>query len=334
MLVFTMTRRAVAAAGKSACLATVAMLVACNAGSPLQPGIPDAGPAAGLARSRPSHGSWMDRRAKGQRLLYISDTQKNAVYVYSATSNNLVGTLIGFSRPVGECVDAKNDVWIVDSKQVAEYAHGGTTPIDSIGFYDGGFNMYSCAVDPLTGDIAIGVNYRYEHDAGYVVICATPSSDCSFYQPTAAAYVYFMSYDKNGNLYVDGLNRFKGTFGMAVRPAGGRFKKMTIKGATITSPGGLVNKDGVLSLGTRAASGNSIVYQLASDGTVTGTTQLTGADGCMQFAIVGDNASARVTCPNSGGANVTKYKYPAGGNPVVTISGQFKEPFAAVYSNP
>ena len=66
---------------------------------------------------------------------------------------------------------------------------------------------------------------------------------------------------------------------------------------------------------------------------MTGTTQLSQANGCNQFAIAGNTKSARVTCPNDDGANVTKYDYPAGGDPVVTIKGKFARPFAAVYSN-
>jgi len=75
----------------------------------------------------------------------------------------------------------------------------------------------------------------------------------------------------------------------------------------------------------------STIYQVAKDGTVMGTRLLTGASGCEQFAIRGNNLAQTVTCPNTGGANVTKYKYPAGGKPTKTISG-LSEPYAAVYS--
>ena len=109
--------------------------------------------------------------------------------------------------------------------------------------------------------------------------------------------------------------------------------EFTITGATISAPGGLVNADGVFSIGAPGSSGNSVIYQVSPSGAVTGTTQLSNAKGCTQFAIVGNAKSQRVTCPNSGGANVTKYNYPAGGSPVVTIKGKFAQPFAAVYSN-
>jgi hypothetical protein len=320
-------------AAKRVSFVVVATLFACNAASPLQPFDFNHQPAALLARA-PSHGSWMDPSAKAQRLMYVSDPGNRAVYVYAVSSNTLVGTLTHFTYPLGECIDAQSNVWIVDNDQLVEYAHGGTTPIGSIpvGYY-GSQHPYSCAVDPTTGDIAISIINRYQgNDAGLILIC-TPRADCGSYVTHARAYVYFVSYDKNGNLYADGLKRDSGNFWMVMRPAGGVFEKFTIKGANIASPGGLVHAEGVFSVGAPGASGNSIIYQVASDGTVTGTTQLSGADGCNQFVIEGNTTTQRVTCPNSAGANVTKYPYPAGGDPVVTISGPFASPFAVVYSN-
>ena len=271
----------------------------------------------------------MDPSAKGQRLLYVSDEKNRAVYIYGP-SNKLEGTLTGFFEPLGECVDAANDVWIVDSggNEVIEYAHGSTTPISGIGTSAG--DPVGCSVDPTTGDIAIGVA-QFTSAPGWLQICTLPSRQCTIYKHTPVAYVSFVSYDKNGNLYIDGNDR-NGNFVLAARAPGGNFNKITIQGATIRAPAAIVNKFGVLSLGQGAA-GTSTIYRLAPDGTVTGSTNLSKADDCTQFAISGNLKYARVTCPNLGG-NVTKYQYPAGGNPVVTISGQFSEPYAAVYSNP
>jgi hypothetical protein len=314
-------------------LVTIATLVACSAAPSLQPQSPNVLPAAHARAS--SHGSWMDPNAKGQRLLYVSDTENNAVYVYGASSNELVGTLTEFARPLGECVDAKNDVWIVDSNGLTEYSHGGTTPIGSISMYYQyyGDHPYSCAIDPTTGDLAISIVDRYQgRDAGLILVCTSDTS-CTSYESRTRVYFYFLSYDKNGNLWADGLKQTTNKFWFGMRPAGGQFQKMTLTGATISAPGGLVNADGVFSVGAPGTSGNSIIYQVSASGTVTGTTQLSNANGCYQFAIQGNAKSTRVTCPNSTGANVTKYNYPAGGSPVVTIKGKFAQPFAAVYSN-
>ncbi len=314
--------------------AAIVTLVACTAAPSSQPQSPNVLPAA-LHTGPSPHGSWMDPSATSQRLLYVSDTGNDAVYVYGASSNNLVGTLTHFSQPLGECVDAKSDVWIVDSNGLTEYAHGGTKAIGSISMYPRyyGDHPYSCAIDPTSGEIAISIINRYQgNDAGLVLICDS-EGDCTSYVTHARAYIYFVSYNKNGDLYADGIKIDKNILWMAMRPQGRVFQKFTIKGATIKSPGALVNAEGVFSVGAPGSSGNSIIYQVAADGTVTGTTQLSQANGCNQFAIAGNTKSARVTCPNDDGANVTKYDYPAGGDPVVTIKGKFARPFAAVYSN-
>jgi len=316
---------------KRALFAAAGMLVACDgATSQIQPAAFGSAPALHQLSQTSEHESWMKPEAKSQRLLYISDSKNRTVYVYAASSNKLEGSLAGFFDPVGECVDGSNNVWIVDyeNQNVTEYAHGGTQPIAGISAGDG--NPYSCSVDPTTGDIAIGIQ-NFTSAPGWIMICASPSQ-CTNYTHSAVSYVYFLSYDKNGNLYADGTDRNGEGFVMAVRAAGGNFKQMTIKGATINSPGALVNKLGVLSLG-QGGGGTSTIYQIAPDGTVTGSTQLSGANDCGQFAISGNLKYARVTCPNRSG-NVTKYKYPAGGVPIVTLSGPFSTPFAAVYSNP
>jgi hypothetical protein len=314
-------------------LAAIATLVACTGAPPSHSQSPNLLPSTQARAS--SHGSWMDPSAKGQRLLYVSDPQAGSVFVYGASSNKLVGTLTQIVDPLGECVDAKNNVWIVDNDGLAEYAHGGTTMIGSIDMYYlyYGAHPYSCAIDPTTGNLAISIVDRYQgHDAGLILVCSSDTS-CAQYEEKDRVYFYFVSYDKNGNLWADGLKQTTGKFWFGMRPPGGQFQKMTLTGATISKPGGLVNADGVFSVGGTGTSGNSIIYQVSTSGTVTGTTQLSGADGCYQFAIQVNTKTQRVTCPNSSGANVTKYDYPAGGNPVVTIKGKFAEPFAAVYSN-
>jgi hypothetical protein len=298
------------------------LLVACT-GSPI-PTTPNAAGASLVHRALTTRSSWIDPAAKSKELLYVSDTKARVVYIYQVSNGKLVGMLTGFQEPVGMCSDRSGNVWVVDLEQesVSEFAHGSTratTGIDT----DGG-EPQSCSVDPVTGDLAIGVtNLGSAH--GWIQIC-TPDRQCTNYPHSTVAYVAFVSYNKDGDLYADGRADANGAFVMNVR-SGGHFHSITIKGATINAPGAIVNSNGVLSIGDT----QSTVYQLAKDGTVTGATSLAGASGCMQFAIQGSKKGEALTCPNSTGANVTKYKYPAGGKPTKTITG-FTEPYAAVYS--
>ncbi|HEY3675820.1 MAG TPA: hypothetical protein VGK84_07475 [Candidatus Tumulicola sp.] len=314
---------AILVAAKCACVAALITLAACN-GPSGQTTPPNA---VGIPSTRQAHAngrSWIDPAAKGKELLYVSDKTARVVNIYDASTDKLVGTLTGFLEPVGLCSDLSGNVWVVDleEEEVSEFPHGGTNAI--AGIDTGGGEPQSCSVDPSTGDLAVGVtNLGSAH--GWIQIC-TPSLLCTNYPHSTVAYVAFVSYDKDGNLYADGRAESNGAFVMNVR-SGGHFHPITIKGATINDPGGIVNSNGVLSLGDA----QSTVYQLAKNGTVTGTTTLTGASQCEQFAIQGNAKAQVLTCPNLSGASVTKYKYPAGGKPTKTITG-LSEPYAAVYS--
>ena len=286
----------------------------------------------GTVAARIVDGSERDEPAAALRVGY---GKRCRVRVRGVVRQKIIGTLAHFNQPLGECVDAKSDVWIVDSNGLTEYAHGGTKSIGSISMYPRyyGDHPYSCAIDPTSGEIAISIINRYQgNDAGLVLICDS-EGDCASYVTHARAYIYFVSYNKNGDLYADGIKIDKNILWMAMRPHGGVFQKFTIKGATMIRPEDLVNAEGVFSVGAPGSSGNSIIYQVGADGTVIGTTQLSQANGCNQFAIVREYEVRACDLPNFDGANVTKYDYPAGGDPVVTIKGKFARPFAAVYGN-
>lgn len=59
----------------------------------------------------------MTRDASGRDLVYVSGGAAT-VNVYDLAGLKQVATLSGFSRAMGECVDAKNNVWIADNGQV------------------------------------------------------------------------------------------------------------------------------------------------------------------------------------------------------------------------
>jgi len=55
--------------------------------------VPSAGVGAGRARS------WMDPQAQSKSLLYVSSVLTGDVYVYSYSTQKLLGTLTGFTQP-------------------------------------------------------------------------------------------------------------------------------------------------------------------------------------------------------------------------------------------
>jgi hypothetical protein len=272
------------------------------------------------------HGkSWMSPDAKrAKKLLYISDSGTNDVYVYSYPKHKLLGTLTGFNEPQGECVQGKN-VWITNANNynaatLLEYTAGGTSPIATI--TDPDQDPVSCSYDKTTGDLAVSNLQTNSGGAGSVSIYSSPSGTPVNYAVTTMTEVWFLGYDTSGNLFVDGtdINR---DFQLAELVKGTTsFTALTLSGATVEKPGGIQYADGALAVGDRTGSADyGIIYQTnvsGSTATVTGSTDLTKAPEAFQYFI----DKSTVIVPSIGqGAATTLYAYPAGGGPKRTISG-------------
>ena len=160
------------------------MLAGCGgsrAGGPMPMGNPSA-----QAKAHSMSGSSGD-------LLYVSDIDTGAVYVFSYPTGNLVQTLTGFASPGGLCTDSSGNVYVPDiyASIVYEFAHGGTSPINTL---QPTGRPSSCWLDPNTGDLAV-TNYN-----NFVSIYKDAQGSPTNY-PTQTLAV-FCTYDNNGNLYV------------------------------------------------------------------------------------------------------------------------------------
>lgn len=272
---------------------------------------------------RPDRGkSWMSPEVNASTaLLYLSDGNSNDVYIYSWPKLTLVGTLTGFNLPQGMCVDKSGNVWIDSTlaSQILEYAHGGTTPISTLS--DPGQYPLGCWVNPRNGDLAVSNISTTNDDPGSIAIYKGATGSPAIYSDPNFERVFFLAYDSNGNLFVDGYNSSQ-VFQMA------KFKRkvftpITISGAKINFPGGVFTKGSKLSVGDQSGSdGNSIVYQITETGTVTGTTQLLKTLDCIQYFIYGRTLKQKIISPNAvSPTDVNIYRYPAGGDPIKTING-------------
>jgi hypothetical protein len=154
--------------------------------------------AQGTARGR----SWMSPGATGEDLLYLVDSAASVVYVFSYPAGSLVGTLTGFTRPTGECVDASGNIWISNGSTLLEYAHAGLLPIASLN--DPGSSPYGCSIDPSTGNLAVA------NRGGGVAIFAGGAGSGTQYSITGISYPDFAAYDDSGDLFVAGFTGSKG----------------------------------------------------------------------------------------------------------------------------
>ncbi len=227
------------------CAFAGSLLSACEIGAGVNPGAPSQPAIAGATQS------WMSpEAAKASNLLYVSSYADNFVNIYTYVDGNaskLVGTL-SIDQPGGMCSDKAGHVWVpsYEAKKVEEFTHGGTTPIQTIK-REAGY-PYSCAVDPLTGDLAVTYELPSEkhRPSSTVVIYAEGQSPRSI-GPDDVSPIGFIAYDNKGNLFVDGTPCYRRNCPplhprtvLLELPAGGSgFKQLTIAGATIRQATGL-----------------------------------------------------------------------------------------------
>ncbi len=259
--------------------------------------------------------SWMAPDAKKTNLMYISDLGTDDVYVYSYPGGILKGTLTGFNRPWGLCVDEAGAVFITDNTtfRILEYAHGGTKPLAIL--KDPGEDPGGCSVDPTTGDLAVANISTPSTNPGDVAIYKKARGAGRAYKDRAISFYEYCGYDNRGNLYVDGMKG--GAFAFAELPKG-KHSFVNIGLNENISFGGSVQWDGQY-VAIRDYEAN-VIYQFSISGTAgteTGSTPLDDSSFAVQFWIQGSN----VVAPNADSANVMFWNYPAGGAPTKTITG-------------
>jgi hypothetical protein len=281
--------------------------------------------------------SWMRPDAKSMQLLYVSDVQNADVLVYEFPTLELAGTLSGsFQEPVGECVDAAGDVFIVDRElhEVLEYAHGGSKPLQTLD--DANQDPLGCAIDPSSGDLAV-TNYGTDLGGpGSVSIYRKARGSPATYSTSIIAHAYYDAYDSKGELYVDGLPSGSYEYAMAVFK-NGTFKRFHLGRVSLPYVDGVIVTNGTqLTIGQQYGEGdngsNSIIYRLSDSGEITGTTGLKGTSNCYLYSVVGNEAVCYYVATTS---KVLIWKYPRGGKAIkaADISGT-SDPFGTAVSIP
>ena len=276
-------------------------------------------------------GSWMAADAPAGSLLYVSDSNNNDVDVYSYPAAKLKGKLTGFSVPHGMCVDPAGDVFITSggSSEIFEYAHGGTKPIRTL--QDPGYFPKACSVDPTTGNLAV-MNFQQTAASGNVVIYAHAKGKPKAYEAPNMFFYYFVDYDAQGNLFMDGDEMDGRTFVFAKMPAGGTgFADIAVDHAFF-APGAVQWIGKTLLIGDQQSLiGPSGIFEFSVKGnkaTQTGDIQLTNSCDVLGTWIDG----SRIIEANACTPTVQYFNYPAGGHSKKTISGSLGEPIGVAVS--
>ncbi|MGC2407480.1 MAG: hypothetical protein WA431_13815 [Candidatus Cybelea sp.] len=261
----------------------------------------------------------------GQDLLYVAAWPGHgAVYVYSYPKSHLVGTLTGFYMPFGECSDSSGDVFVVAlansssrSSTIYEYAHGGTSPIATLSDPD---FAWGCAVDPLTGNLAVsgGISVAiYQHASGAPTIYS--NSEFHF---------FYCGYDDRGNLYLSSNDYRYADRAQLVRLASGsnQFEQVDLSRKVYTGqvlPS--VQWDGNhMTISSDIGREPISIYRLrisGSAGTVVGTTTIRSQKNVYsgQMWIQGSTFLGAGNDPGDRGQKFFFWRYPKGGAPYRTI---------------
>ncbi|MGA2758812.1 MAG: hypothetical protein ABSF08_00655 [Candidatus Cybelea sp.] len=304
-----------------------------------------------VARHADRGKSWMlPEAAQIKKLLYVSDAATDDVFVYNYVSGEEVGKLTGFDDPGAQCVDTKGNVYIATASGLVAYSHAGQF-IRNGGFAPTtGCAFHGNRIHPLREES--GVNYIYKDGSGFICI-GNPHRKFATCDGQAACYTMWPGgFYATGSPYVvegetDGVVSICATkpANMSSRPrlVGDPLVTLSFDG-TIYAPGSVMWDGEYLALTDEEAGGadQTGIYQatlsrttltshgetILSDPCDSGLTDvvqpfIVGAKNTPQnkmqgTVVVGGNAF----CPGT----FDYWKYPAGGDPIMTLPSAPQEP--------
>jgi|HubBroStandDraft_4_1064222.scaffolds.fasta_scaffold00011_51 hypothetical protein len=264
-----------------------------------------------------------DARRKG--LLYAS-TLAGTLLVYTWPGLRPVGTVSGLGVPFTLCVDAAGDVYVPDffSHQIYEYAHGGSTPIHTLS--DSYGVPGACSSDPTTGNLAVADYSGYGTAPGNVLIFKKARHGPTEYVAADLTQCFFVTYDKAGNLFVNGVGK-NGQPDLAELQKGGTAFKHINVGTLIRYAGGLQWDGKYLA---EMDGSDDVIYQFAVVGAAAiqmGVTKLDYAGDIDQFWVTDGTKEHpqgdEVAASNYTGYTIEVWKYPAGGYPIKYVTAGY-----------
>lgn len=262
-------------------------------------------------------------------LLYVSDAGNDNVSFFTYPKLKLVGTLSGFGAVRGLCGNKGGDVYVVDAQndEVIRYKHGATAPSKIL--YDQGYHPNGCAIDPVTGKMAVTLTAQ-SGGPGVLALFTHAGGRPVYYGTANIATPAYCAFDNQGNLFIDGTDK-NGNFAFGEMPVDYHTVFTVTLNQAIAVPGGIQWDGSYIAVGDEGAgSDNSTIYRFTVSGfagTLQGTVRLNASSQVAQFWI----GKAKVVGPNSGSTHVKLWTYPAGGAALESLGG-FKEPIAAVLS--
>ncbi len=266
----------------------------------------------------------MRSEAKTTDLLYIADQDTNDVYIYSWPREKLEKTLTGFTGASNLCSDSSGNVYVPNygSHNILEYAHGASSPFRQL--KAPGENPYGCAVDPVTGDLAVANITSASSGPGDLLVYAkAKGKPKAYHNPTFLGF-NSCSYDDSGNLFVDGYGPSY-EFRFAELRNGKSVLDSVAVLQFINNPGGVLWDGKYITVGDAT---DGWIYEISvsgKTGKIKGSTLLKHSANVFQYWFYGKSVIAtniRSFSNPSGFLGV--WKYPGGGKPTDRIGGLAK----------
>lgn len=275
--------------------------------------------------------SFMDPRAIGTSLIFVSDAADGVIDIYPQAGKNqkMVGQITGLSQPQGITTDKNGDLYVANtnSSNVLVYAPP----------YTGSPKMTISDPHEFPADVAVSSTGvvavtnicnapRCRLNTGNVKIYAKGSTkSCATVSDSAFNFtrVMFAEFDKSGVLYIDGMNGgYQTSFGLVYGGCHAAGITNLNYVYTVAFPGGIqIDSAG------RIAFCDPIRQQVAtfdppvngSFGNPVSTTPLTGSISAVGIANLASGTN--LYDADSGGSGLAeKYKYTAGGAAENTIA--------------
>jgi hypothetical protein len=235
--------------------------------------------------------------------------------IYGAGGQGCTNVLYGYGKIIIWNAGRTNDL-------VTEYKVGSNKVLKTLSL---NYTYTSSCAMNTSGDLAVGVLLGNSSGPGGQVVIFKNASGSGTVYTTPLAKEYFDGYDPSGNLFADGFTNAS-AFALVELPKGStKFETITTSN-NVEFPGSVQWDGTYLTVFDQIA---NKMYQYTVSGTkatLKGTIQFVGSGDCAQTWIVKD----LVYCGDAANNDGEVFKYPAGGSPIATFTGNFDEPLGVV----
>jgi hypothetical protein len=252
----------------------------------------------------------------------VSGTQKFQTEIVSYPDGKEVGTLANYGQM---CADSSGDAYIDNGSTVSEYAGGGESPIAQVALPSGVYGL-GCAVDPTTGNIAVGGALAESSTlTGWLAVYPNLTESPTIYTSAFMVNFGFCAYDDKGNLFLDGYYDYEARISELPKgqsqfrlfynspPELNDFGPLQWDGKHMTLEGGYFTSGH-----SRKRRRGSAIYRLSLSGSslgIVGTTDLDTPNGPdrAQFTWIQDNTVVKPYGNTKENDRIGVWHYPQGG---------------------